>query len=234
MNDSVRSFADFLAARQVYAGGLHLWKREWMSTTDPDIERRNVNTEQQIEEIVRSTEARKLEVLTALRATSAQRRIAERVVAKVGRRRIWTLLYMHSDMQRRFLSLMVPLGIAAHPNWKELATEIGRYYSNNYAYEWCRNYFSRPLRMVARDMILRGADSTFGDTPQAGHLGYVLTHHEELGIENVSRYSELFTRNLALERENFFRDEFVDQREALELDRYMARALQKIEDNIGS
>lgn len=205
-----------------------------MSTTDPDVERRNASTEKQVEEIVRSTEARKLEVLAALRATSAQRRVAENVVRKVGRRRIWTLMYMHSDIQRRFLSLMIPLGIAAHPNWKETATEIGRYYSNNYAYEWCRNYFTRPLRMVARDMILRGADSTFGDTPQAGHLGYVLTHHEELGIENISQYSELYTRNLAMEREHFYRDKFSQQREALELDRYMSRALEKIEGKEGS
>lgn len=205
-----------------------------MSTTDQDVERRNRNTRQQVEEIIRSQEARKLEVLGALRATSAQRRTADKIVKKVGRRRIWTLMYMHSDLQRRFLGLMVPLGIAAHPNWKDLATEIGRYYSNNYAYEWCRNYFTRPLRMVARDMILRGADSTFGDTPQAGHLGYVLAHHEELGIENISRYSELYTRNLEMEREHFYRDKFDEQREALELDKYMKRALEKIEEKVGS
>jgi hypothetical protein len=203
-----------------------------MPQSDSEVERRNNNTRQQIEEIVRSMERRKAEVLAALRATTAQRRAAEKVVRKVGRRRIWTLMYMHSEMQRRFLGMMVPLGIAAHPNWKEVGTEIGRYYSNNYVYEWCRNYFSRPLRMVARDMILRGADSSFGDTPQAGHLGFVLTHHEELGIENISRYTELYTRNLALEREHFYRDEFADQREALELDKYVKQALETIEEKI--
>ncbi|MFO7948133.1 MAG: hypothetical protein R6V19_15110, partial [Armatimonadota bacterium] len=127
---------------------------------DPEIARRNRRTKQRIEEIVSDMEQHKREVLRQLRSTSIQRRLTDSVVRSICRRRTWYLTYKHSQMQQRFLAMMIPLAIIAHPNAKEVAREIGQYYSDNYVYEWSRSIFSRPLRMVARDMILRGADSS--------------------------------------------------------------------------
>lgn len=170
-------------------------------------------------------------LLLALRMTAAKRRLAERVLRSVGRRRVWYGAKKHSAVQMRFLRMMIQVGIAAHPNDTELASQIGRYYSDNYIYEWTKSPITQPLRALARDMILRGADSEFGDTPQSPHLAYVLGHHEELGIENVSSYSELSTRNLALERENHFVDLHRELHEALGLDTHIQKATLLLAEN---
>lgn len=163
-------------------------------------------------------------LLHTLRMTAAKRRLAERVVRSVARRRMWYGARRHSAVQMGYLRMMIQLGIAAHPNDAELAAKIGRYYSDNYIYEWTRSPITQPMRTVARDMILRGADSEFGDTPQAPQLAYVLAHHNELGIENVSSYSELSTRNIGLARESFFIDAHREMHETLELDTHITNA----------
>ncbi len=201
-------------------------------TEDRELERRNQSVQQQLEEQLEEMEQYTERVIAALRMTGAKRRLAEKVSRKVGKRRNWFGGPKHSPVQRRFLDMMIRIGIAAHPNDAKLAGQIARYYSDNYVYEWCRSAITRPIRVVARDKILRGADSSFGETPQAAHLAYVIAHHKELRVENVSRYSELTTHNLALERLNFFRDAHEDTREALELDKYVEQAVKAVADKL--
>ena len=201
-------------------------------TEDRDLQLRNQSVQQQVEEQLDEMEQYTEKVVAALRMTGAKRRLAEKVSRKAGKRRNWFGGTKHSPAQRRFLDAMIRIAIAAHPNDTKLANQIARYYSDNYAYEWCRSPISQPIRVVARDMILRGADSAFGETPQAAHLAYVIAHHKELRVENVSRYPELTTCNLGLERLNFFRDAYEETREELELDRYVGQAVKSVADEL--
>jgi len=192
---------------------------------------RNTQAKENIESMYAEMEQYTRRLLQALRMTSAKRRLADKIIKKVARRRVWYGGKKHTPVQMRFLEMMIRLGIAAHPNDKALAPQIGKYYSDNYIYEWTTSPITQPLRVLARDMILRGADSEFGDTPQSPHLAYVLAHHEELGIENVSSYSELSTRNLALQRENFFIDTHREMHEFLELDTHVKNAALMVADS---
>lgn len=201
-------------------------------TDDRALQLRNQSVQQQVEQQLDEMEQYTERIVASLRMTGAKRRLAEKVGRKVGKRRNWFGGPKHSPVQRRSLEAMIRIAIAAHPNDTKLAGQIARYYSDNYAYEWCRSLISRTMRLVARDMILRGADSAFGETPQAGHLAYVIAHHKELRVENVSRYAELTTCNLGLERLNFFRDAYQETREALELDKYVDRAVGSITDEL--
>lgn len=199
--------------------------------SDREMAARNEQAKQNLAHVFDRMEQYTQRLLLALRVTAAKRRLAEKVIRSVSRRRVWYGARKHSAVQMGFLRMMVQVGIAAHPNDAELASQIGRYYSDNYIYEWTRSPITQPLRSLARDMILRGADSEFGDTPQSPHLAYVLAHHEELGIENVSSYSELSTRNLALERENYFVDRQREMHEALGLDTHIQKATLLLAEN---
>jgi hypothetical protein len=198
---------------------------------DREMQQRNQSVERNLAQMVREAEQRTEAIVRGLRMTGAKRKHAERIIRKVGRRRTWLGTYKHNAVQRRFLRLMILVALAAHPADHRLAVQIARYYSDNYAFEWSRFEPFNRMKSAARDMILQGADSEFGETPQSGHLAYVLAHHRELGIENISRYSELTTRNLALERENFFRDLAEERRKELELDVHMGEALRAVGDS---
>ena len=171
-------------------------------------------------------------IVKALHTTRARRRLAGMMSRKVGRRRTWCGWPKHTAVQRRFLDMLIRIGLAAHPGQAKLTTQIARYYSDNYVYELCRSPIWEGMRVVARDIILRGADSSFGETPRAAHLAYVLAHHEELRVENVSRYSELTTCNLGLEQYSFFRDAHQEAREELELDKHVGQAIRSIADEL--
>jgi len=197
---------------------------------DRELQQRNQNVEKTLMQMTGEAERRTGEILAGLRLTSAKRRQAEKIIQKMGRRRTWFGICKHNAVQRRFLRMMILVALAAHPADNKLAVQIARYYSDNYAFEWARFEPFGQLKAAARDMILQGADSEFGDTPQSGHLAYVMAHHRELGVQNVSRYSELSTRNLALQRESFFRDGAGDRRKELELDTHISEALRTIKN----
>lgn len=199
--------------------------------TDREMIARNAQAKQNIDGMFDEMEQYTRRLLLALRMTAAKRRLADKVIRSVSRRRVWYGAKKHSAIQMRFLRMMIQVGIGAHPNDTELASQIGRYYSDNYIYEWTKSPITQPLRALARDMILRGADSEFGDTPQSPHLAYVLAHHEALGIENVSSYSELSTRNIGLERENYFVDRHREMHEALDLDTHIQKATLLLAEN---
>lgn len=199
---------------------------------DREMQLRNESVMEQLEEQFDEMEQYTERVTVALRMTRAKRRLAARVSRKVGKRRTWFGGLKHSAMQRRCLNMLIRIALAAYPLDAKLAVKIARYYSHNYAYEWCRSGISRTIRLVARDMILRGADSSFGETPAAAHLAYVIAHHQELRVENVSRYSELTTVNLELERVNFFRDAYAEMREDLGLDERLKQALKSVKDQL--
>ncbi len=180
---------------------------------------RNQRVSTQVQDMVREMEQRNAQLARMLQITDPVRRTVEQVYRKfICGYRYW-LVGRHTPMEKRFLRMMLTLTLATDSSLQAQAKRVGRYLSNNYAYEWCASPVSSPGRAAARDMILRAADSRFDETPYAAQLGYVLFHHQDLRVKNVSDYSELYTRALALDQEGFFRDKGLEERHAIGLHR---------------
>ena len=139
-----------------------------------------------------------------LRMTQTGRRAAERAFRKIVWSRKYLILPRHTPVEHRFLRMMLKLAIATDPGLQPRAVELAKYMSPSYAYEWIASPITHIARTIAQDVILREADSTFGEAPLAAQLGFVLFHHKQLAVENVSDYSELYSRTVNLEQENYF------------------------------
>ena len=139
-----------------------------------------------------------------LRMTQPGLRAAERAFRKVVCSRKYLILPRHTPIERRFLRMMLKLAIATDPGLQPRAVELAKYMSQSYPYEWIASPITHIARAIARDVILREADSTFGEVPLAAKLGFVLFHHEQLAVENVSNYSDLYNHTVNLEKENYF------------------------------
>ena len=174
-----------------------------------DLERRIGKMEQWTEQ-----QARKLQI------TAPVRRAAQRAYHKVICGRKYLALPRHSPTQRRFLRMMLTLALATDSSLQAQAKRVAPYLSRNYAFEWCTSPTTAPARNSARDMILRAADAQFDETPYAPQLAYVTFHHKQLNITNVSDYTELYTRTLALDAEGLFRDLAMAERRELGLHRH--------------
>lgn len=171
------------------------------------VERRDERAHQQLEKLIDQMEQQTLKITRAMRMTDPVRAAAERAFRRVARARRYGVMPRHSEVQQRLLRCMIVQALGVDPALQKRAKELGRYYSRNYAYECLSNGVLAPARALAQDMILRAADSEWGDTPLAGQLAYVLVHHQELDVKHLSAYSELYTRALTLDRGGFFRDQ---------------------------
>ncbi len=178
--------------------------------TPTDLQNRRVS--EQLEQAMKRMEEWTAEQARDLRMTQLGRRAAQRAFGKAICRRKWLLLPRHSRIERRFLRMMLTLAIATDSNLQNRAVELARYMSKNYAYEWISNPVTRTARNIAHDVILREADSSFGSTPLAAQLAFVLFHHQGWKITNVSDYTELYSQALNLDKMGFFRDRFSDWR----------------------
>jgi len=139
-----------------------------------------------------------------LRMTQPGRRAFERAFRRIARSRKYLILPRHTPIERRFLRMMLKLAIATDSGLQPRATELAKYMSQAYPSEWIISPVTHIARAIARDVILREADTTFGEVPIAAKLAFVLFHHEQLGVENVSSYSELYSHTLILDKENYF------------------------------
>ncbi len=139
-----------------------------------------------------------------LRMTQPGRRAAERAFRKIVWSRKYLILPRHTPIEQRFLRMMLKLSIATDSGLQPRAVELSKYMSQSYPYEWIASPITHVARAIAEDVILREADSTFGEAPLAAKLGFVLFHHEQLAVENVSNYSDLYNHTVNLEKENYF------------------------------
>ncbi len=139
-----------------------------------------------------------------LRMTQPGRRAVQYGFRKVVCSRKYLVLPRHTPIERRFLRMMLNLAIATDPGLQARAAELAKYMSKAYPYEWTVSPITHIARSIAQDVILREADSAFGQVPLAAKLAFVLFHHEQLRVENVSSYSELYNKTVNLEKENYF------------------------------
>ena len=188
-----------------------------------DIQRRNDRATDQLLGVMDSMDERTQQRMQELRMTTPLRRAAERAFAKVKGARKYLFWPKHTQTQRRFLRLMILLALAAEPTLQSKARRVARYYSRNYAYEWLSHPVTAPAREVARDAILRSGESQFGEAPLAGALSYVMFHYDELGIETLARYTELYMKASAMNRDGFFIDRGTRMREKLGLPTFLEK-----------
>ena len=188
-----------------------------------DIQRRNDRATDQLHSVMDRMEERAQAKMFELRMTAPLRRVAERAFARVKGARRMILWPRHTARQRRFLRLMILMALAAEPTLVRKARRVARYYSRNYAFEWLSHPVSAPARDVARDAILRAGESQFGEAPLAGALSYVMFHYEELGIQMLAKYNELYIKASAMDRDGFFRDRGERMRHKLGLPTFLEK-----------
>jgi hypothetical protein len=169
-------------------------------------QRKDERAELQVEEALRQMEKWTEAMVRRLRLTAPVREMADAAWRKARRARRYGVISRHTDTQARVLRCMILLAVATDPALGTRAGELARYYSRNYAWEWGTNAATGGPREMARDMILRAGDSSWGEAPLAGALSYVLFHHGEVGLRHLSSYSESYTRALRMDAAGFFRD----------------------------
>ena len=184
------------------------------------VELHNRRVEEQLEQALQKMEQGTAQQVSELRMTQPGRGAVQRSYRKVICGRSYWLVPRHSALERRFLRMMLELAIATDPSLQDRAVEVARYMSKNYPYEWLTSAVTYMARSGAQDLILRAADSSFGSTPLARELGFVLFHHRKLHITNVSDYTELYSRALSLDKTGLFHDEYPDWRLDLGLQRH--------------
>jgi hypothetical protein len=175
------------------------------STSEQEL--KDERARQQVEQGLRQLEQWTEGMLRRLRLTRPVRDVGEAAWRKARRSRRYGLVPRHTETQARVLRYMILLAVATDPSLATRAGELARYYSRNYAWEWLTNAVTGGARDMARDMILRAGDSQWGEAPLAGALSYTLFHHDEVGLEHLSSYSEAYTRALRLDTAGFFRDQ---------------------------
>lgn len=121
-----------------------------------------------------------------------------------GRRRNLTRRF--SDEQRFFMRLFLIDLFTHHPGRAKRPMQAAHEIGDNYPYYWTSSELTRLARVQARDMILRAAESEFGDTPFDGPLAYVICHTETYAIKDVTSYGELYSRAVTLSKEHLFED----------------------------
>ena len=184
------------------------------------VELQNRRVEEQLEQALQKMEEWTAEQVNELRMTGPGRRAVQRSYRKVICGRSFWLVPRHSALERRFLRMTLALAIATDPSLQDRAVEVARYMSKNYPHQWLTSAATYMGRSIAHDLILREADSSFGSTPLARELGFVLFHHRELHITNVSDYTELYSRALSQDKAGLFHDEYPDWRLDLGLQRH--------------
>ncbi len=175
-----------------------------VETGSKTIELHNKRVEEHLEQATTRMDEWTAQQARELRMTQPGRRALERAFRKVVCGRKYLILPRHTPVERRFLRMMLKLAIATDPGLQQRAVELAKYMSQSYQYEWTVSPVTDIARAIARDVIMREADSAFGEAPIAAKLAFVLCHHKQLGIENVSSYSELYSHTLSLDKEGYF------------------------------
>ncbi len=175
-----------------------------MQTSSKTIQLQNRRVEEHLEQATTRMDQWTAQQARELRMTQPGRHALKQAFRRIVWSRKYLVLPRHTPIERRFLRMMLNLAIATDPNLQPRTVELAKYMSKAYPYEWIVSPVTHIARVIAQDVILREADSTFGEVPLAAKLAFVLFHHKQLRVKNVSDYSELYNRTLSLDKENYF------------------------------
>ncbi|MGQ9730482.1 MAG: hypothetical protein ACUVX8_04340 [Candidatus Zipacnadales bacterium] len=109
----------------------------------------------------------------------------------------------HPEMQV-FLPIMLLRDACDHRRLRDKLESYARYLAENYRYVWCRSPVSLPMRLQARDLLLREGESEFGETPLAAAMAFVRYHFEMTNLTSLTDFGLLYNRAYILTQENYF------------------------------
>lgn len=179
--------------------------RNWMhAVSDQERMRRNSAMAAHLEARLRDMEAWTEEECMRLKMTPPARKAAEAAWRRVVLRRRYLIIPRHTQVEQRFLRMMIKLSIAEDPHLAERAKELARYLSTDYAFEWLISPCTALARAEARILMLHEADSEFGETPMARQVAYVQHHWRQLGVKDVADLGECYAMASFLEQRRYF------------------------------
>lgn len=119
--------------------------------------------------------------------------------------------------QQRWMWLLIADRLIENPGlYRDLRGVVDQL-RRNYGFEWVTCPFTLAAQREARNIILTAAESEFGDTPAAGPLAYVRSHHRKYKIRDITNYDEVYLRAVRLEYDRLFVDRGREAREKLRI-----------------
>jgi hypothetical protein len=111
----------------------------------------------------------------------------------------------HPDLQT-FLPILLLDAACDNQRLRDKLHEYSRYIAGNYPWVWCTEPVTLPMRMQARDLLLREGESEFGETPLAGPIAFVRYHYRMFELSTLTDYGVLYNRAYTLDQKGYFRN----------------------------
>jgi hypothetical protein len=111
----------------------------------------------------------------------------------------------HPEMQA-FLPILLLNDACDHRRLRDKLEDYAKYLAANYAWAWCMSPVTLPMRLQAKDLLLREGESEFGETPLAAAMAFVRYHYDMLKLLTLTDFGALYNRAFALEREGYFKN----------------------------
>jgi hypothetical protein len=131
------------------------------------------------------------------------------------------------EMQR-FLPIVLLDDACDNQRLRDKLHDYARYMTGNYAWVWCTAPVTIPMRLQARDLLLREGESEFGETPMAAAIAFVRYHYQMLKLSTLTDFGVLYNRAYTLDQSAYFRnldletasyfEQFKDHREEAEVE----------------
>ncbi|MBM3500671.1 MAG: hypothetical protein FJX74_18595 [Armatimonadetes bacterium] len=112
----------------------------------------------------------------------------------------------HPEMQV-FLPTLLLSDACDHRRLRDKLDDYAKYLVANYPWAWCTSPVTLPMRLQAKDLLLREGESEFGDTPLAAAMAFVRYHYEMVKLTTLTDFGALYNRAFSLEREGHFKNQ---------------------------
>jgi hypothetical protein len=111
----------------------------------------------------------------------------------------------HPDMQA-FLPTLLLSDACDHRRLRDKLEGYAKYLTSSYAWAWCTSPVTVPMRLQAKDLLLREGESDFGETPLAAAMAFLRYHYQMMNLLTLTDFGTLYNRAYALERDGYFRN----------------------------
>jgi hypothetical protein len=174
-----------------------------------------------LEESLREMERWTEEECRRLKMTNLMREAADKAWRKViVRSRRYLVLPRHTEVERRFLRMFLRLAVAESPGLVKRITDVARYLSRDYAFEWIISPATRLARTEGRVSLVGMGESEFGEAPYSAQFAFALYHARQFGIKNPADNNEVYATALFWDQRAFFVNHDAATRQALGLHKH--------------
>jgi hypothetical protein len=111
----------------------------------------------------------------------------------------------HPEMQA-FLPTLLLRDACDHRRLRDKLDDYAKYMTANYPWVWCTSPVTLPMRLQAKDLLLREGESEFGETPLAAAMAFVRYHYQMMNLTTLTDFGVLYNRSFALERDGYFKN----------------------------